>query len=638
MSANEPRATRPLILHVDDHEASRYATARVLRKASYNVTEAASGAEALRRVADDRPDLVLLDVNLPDISGFEVCRRIKADPDTTRIPVVHISASSVESAQQAYGLEGGADNYLTEPVEPELLLATVRATLRTKQAEDATRLLAGQWQTTFNAMSAGVALLDSEGRILRCNRALEQVTGHPPEQLEGTFCYHLWDRGDEPPEKLAFLRAVGSRCREEADVNQHGRWFHITIDPVLTGPGREFQGAVFVIADVTERKQLEAQFREAQKFESIAQLAGGVAHDFNNLLTSILGNASLAIGELEQHHRIRPNLEEIMRAADRAAHLTRQLLAYSGGGRFIVRRLDISRAIGEIEKLLRSAIPKNIRLEFDLAADLPPVEADAAQIQQALFNLVSNAAEAIGDAPGSIQVATRLEQVTEKGRPKQTKDYICVEVHDTGSGMNEHVRAHAFDPFFSTKFTGRGLGLSAVSGIVRGHKGVIDVASAPDAGTTFRLLFPAAPAAVPAPPPERRPQPAGNTVLVVDDEEMVLRMAKAALEIRGYKVLTAENGQQAVDIIRESGESIAVVLLDMMMPVMSGAEAMDHIMRMYPGMTVIATSGYSEQEAARRFGGRITRFLQKPYTSRQLGEKIKAAIEPGESPAETNHA
>jgi PAS domain S-box-containing protein len=278
-------------------------------------------------VAASHPDLVLLDVNLPDINGFEVCRRIKSDPATARIPVVHISAFSLESAHQTLGFDSGADNYLTEPVEPEVLLAAVRAALRARQAEESMRELALQWQTTFDAMGDGVALLDADGRILRWNRKLEELTGRRAGQLSRHYCYRLWDRADQQPEKAAFLSARESCRREEMDVKFGGRWLHVTVDPMLDEETGEFHGAVYIVADTTERRTLEEQFREAQKFESIGQLAGGVAHDFNNLLTSILGNAGLVLNDLDAEHPLRDRIEDIAAAGNRAAELTRQLLA-----------------------------------------------------------------------------------------------------------------------------------------------------------------------------------------------------------------------------------------------------------------------------------------------------------------------
>jgi two-component system, cell cycle sensor histidine kinase and response regulator CckA len=625
---------KPLILNVDDHEAGRYAISRILRKGGYQVVEAATGAETLEAISKEQPDLVLLDVNLPDISGFEVCKRIKSDPATARIAVVHISASSLEASHQAHGLNTGADSYITEPVEPEVLLATVAAVLRAKQAEDASRELARQWQTTFDAMSDAVALLDPDGRVVRWNRALERFTERPAEELAGELCFKLWNRGNDPPEKFTYLSAVEKRVREETDINHWGQWFHVAVDPVDGAQG-EPSGAVFVVSDITGRKRLEEQFREAQKFESIGQLAGGVAHDFNNLLTSILGNASLILSDLPPEHPFREKLEEVMRASNRAADLTQQLLAYAGKGRFYLRRLDLSSVIRGMEELLRSSIPKKVELEVELAPDLPVVEIDPGQIQQALLNLAINAAEAIGEEAGVVHVSTGTMDVDQPTGDLQPGQYVFLEVRDTGCGMDEHVRAHVFDPFFTTKFTGRGLGLSAVAGIVRSQRGAIDIDSAPGKGSRFRLLLPAA-KPVTAPRPAAATHAAGTgTVLVVDDEDMVRRLAKTTLEIRGYKVMLAVNGKQAVDIVRESGERIAVVLLDMMMPVMAGEEAMDHIMKMHPGMRVIATSGYDEREAAQRFGSRISGFLQKPYTSRQLAEKIKGVIEQAPAAAES---
>jgi PAS domain S-box-containing protein len=611
----------PVILNVDDHDAGRYAVTRILTNARFRVREAATGSEALRIVADESPDLVLLDVNLPDMNGFEVCRRIKDNPATARIPVLHITASSLAGADRARGLEGGAENYLIEPVEPEVLVASVRAALRARRAEEAMRAMAQQWQSTFDSIADGIALLDSQGRIVRWNHSLERLLGKSAAQLRSEFCYNLWDSRDSA-DRLAFERAVENLRREEMEKQQGPTWYHVTLDPVLDETTRAFTAAVYIVSDVTDRKRLEEQFRQAQRFESIGQLAGGVAHDFNNLLTSILGNASLVLGSLPPASPDRANLEEVVRASNRAAELTRQLLAYSGKGRFVLKRLDLSLVVQEVRGLVESSIEnKKIQVRLSLDRDLPPVEADPSQMQQLLLNLVSNAAEAIGDESGVVTITTA------SFRESGGSSHVSLEVSDTGCGMDEAVRAHIFEPFFTTKFFGRGLGLSAVAGIVRGHKGSVQVESTPGRGSAFRVVLPAIqaePAPLAAPPAPQGPV----TVLVVDDEEMVRRMAKAALEIRGYRVLLAENGLRAVETLRDRAGEIGIVLLDVTMPVMDGREAAEHIARISPGIRIVASSGYDQAEAARRFGrGKIMGFLQKPYTSRQLAEKIKAALE-----------
>ena len=389
--------------------------------------------------------------------------------------------------------------------------------------------------------------------------------------------------------------------------------------------------------DLSERKRLEERLRESQKLESIGILAGGIAHDFNNLLTGIMGNASLALDDLPADSSLRPTLDNVIRASERAAHLTQQLLAYSGRGRFVIQPVDLSALIREIAELLRMSIPKKVHLRLDLAPKLPPVQGDSSQMQQLIMNLVLNGAEAIGDNIGTVQVTTGVQQVDEDyiqtamlregvvpGR------YVYLEVHDTGCGMDDATLPRIFDPFFTTKFTGRGLGLAAAIGIVRGHGGDIRVYSTPGHGSAFKILIPAA-AAEPASPeavPSAQELSGSGTVLIVDDEAVVVKAAQAALERYGYRVLAAADGQEAVEIFQREVESISLVLLDMTMPVMSGEEALAALKAIRPDVRVVVSSGYNAAEAIRRFTGTgAAAFIQKPYRSAQLAEKIKAVLE-----------
>ncbi len=391
------------------------------------------------------------------------------------------------------------------------------------------------------------------------------------------------------------------------------------------------------VVDLTERKRLEQRLRESQKLESIGLLAGGVAHDFNNLLTGILGNASLALDELSPVHPVRPIIENVILASERAAHLTRQLLAYSGKGRFIIQPINLSELVREIASLLRLTIPKKVYLRLNLADNLPPVEADSSQVQQLVMNLVLNGAEAIGDGIGTVLVTTGIREIDETysrsaliGDELAPGKYVYLEVHDTGCGMDEQTKARIFDPFFTTKFTGRGLGLAAALGIVRGHKGDIKVYSTAGRGSTFKVLLPAGAVAYREPEREisRQDLHGQGTLLIVDDEDIVLRTGKLALERYGYKVLLAANGLEALELFREVSGEVALVLLDMTMPVMSGEETLAELRRIRPDVRVVVCSGYNELEAVRRFSGAgVEAFIQKPYTSAQLAEKVKAALE-----------
>jgi PAS domain S-box-containing protein len=606
---------KPRILNVDDDEGSRYAVTRVLELAGFEVGEAGNGEDALRMARDLHPDLVLLDVNLPDIKGFEVCRRLKLASETSAIPVMHITASYARGSDLAKGLDTGAEAYLIEPVDPEVLLATIRAVLRASHAEEMARVSSREWEITFHAIHDGVALVDAEGRIQQVNDAMARMFGREKSALVGSDCTTLF--GALPAERQPFMRALRSRRRENAELEVDGRRLNIVVDPIFENGGQP-AGAVHIVSDVTEQHQLQEQFREAQKFESVGTLAAGVAHDFNNLLTSIMGNASLVLGDLDSDHPFHSRLQDVVSASQRAADLTRQLLAYSGKGRHFLQKVDLSALLRGMGGLIEAAVPRKIILQFRLEPGLPFVEADANQVQQIVMNLVVNATEAIGDASGHLTISTGLDA---GGCP-------YLEVADDGCGMDAETRSRIFDPFFTTKFTGRGLGLAAVAGIARGHKAAIQVTSGVGEGSTFRVTFPCE-APVKAPPAAPKPAKSDKvTVLVVDDESMVRRIAQASLEIRGYQVLLATNGLEAIQMVKAHPE-IAVVLLDLTMPVMSGEEAIDLIVAARPGVQVIVSTGYGQREAASRFSRKhVHGFLHKPYTSRQLADKIEALLGP----------
>lgn len=616
---------KPKILNVDDDEGSRYAVTRILQHAGFDVGEAANGEEAVRFAHDYRPDLVLLDVNLPDISGFEVCRRLKAAPETWNIPVMHISASSSKSSDLVSGLEAGAEAYLVEPVEPEVLVATIRAVLRARHAEELARGLAREWESTFDAIRDGVAVVDVEGKIQRANESMGRLLQRKKSELVGLDCAQLFPT--LPPERAPFTRALLNRQRESVEIESNGRRINITVDPMFEPDGRP-AGAVKIISDVTETRHLEEQFREAQKFETVGTLAAGVAHDFNNLLTSIMGNSSLVLGDLDDDSPFHSRLLDVLYASQRAAELTRQLLAYSGKGRHFLQKFELSTLLPNMRGLIEAAVSKKITVDWHLTSPLPQIQADPNQVQQLVMNLVSNAAEAIGENPGLISITTGLDEA----------GGVYLEVTDNGCGMDPETKSRIFDPFFTTKFTGRGLGLAAVAGIVRGHKATIQVHSGVGEGASFRVSFDTVAPANVAPstndaPPAKHTTAAGSkaTVLVVDDEDMVRRIAQATLEIRGYRVLLASNGVKAIQMVQDHPQ-IAIVLLDLTMPVMSGAEAIDHILAARPGLQVIVSTGFSPREAAARFNRKpVQGYLHKPYTSKQLADLVEALLQTGQA-------
>jgi signal transduction histidine kinase/CheY-like chemotaxis protein len=377
---------------------------------------------------------------------------------------------------------------------------------------------------------------------------------------------------------------------------------------------------------------LERQMQHAQKLESLGVLAGGIAHDFNNLLTAMLGHMNLAQLKLAPESPALPHLEGLERIIHRAADLTRQMLAYSGKGRFVVRSYDLNQVVQEVTHLLEVAISKKIALRFDLAPALPLVEADAAQIQQVIMNLVTNAADAIGDRDGTIRLTTSsvqldrsyLDQVFQ-GQELAPGSYVALEVSDSGCGMTPEVMGRIFEPFFTTKVMGRGLGLSATIGILKGHRAGMRIYSEPGRGTTFKLLFPVSEAEcelevaqLVAPALTRK-----ATVLLVDDEEMIREAVTAVLESLGLTVLTAADGREALAIVQRPEVRIDVVLMDLTMPHMDGREAFQAIRRIHADLPIILSSGYNEHESIQDFMGRgLAAFLQKPYTLQTLERTV----------------
>ena len=434
---------------------------------------------------------------------------------------------------------------------------------------------------------------DLTGVIQTWNAGAEQIYGYSPQEARGHNIAFLLPphRVNEEQEILSKLRA-GQRVEhfETSRLRKGGEPIEVSlsVSPIRNVAG-VIVGASHVARDISKRREFEAQLRQTQRLESIGVLAGGIAHDFNNLLTGIIGNASLVADSIPAGHPARERLDDLSNAADRAADLTRQMLAYSGKGHFMIEAMDVAGVLTAIDQLLQASIPKTVTVRLEPGARVPPIEGDPNQIQQLLMNLIINAAEAIGeDRCGTVVVRTGAQEIDEEyiraalpGINLAPGAYVSIEVQDDGSGMSEEVKAKIFDPFFTTRFAGRGLGLAAALGIVNAHKGAIRVDSTPGEGSTFRVLLPATvhrAAAV----PELQTPPLKGTVLVVDDEEIVRKVAKLSLESYGYHVLLADNGKEAVDLFREVHATVDLIILDLTMPVMGGEEAFGHLREVRP--------------------------------------------------------
>jgi PAS domain S-box-containing protein len=514
-------------------------------------------------------------------------------------------------------------------------------------------------QTLFDLLPVGIGIAtDASGRDIRMNRALAEILRLSPERNasltapsgEAPSTYRVLKDGRElRPDELPIQRAIAENAPvtdfEHTIVHDDGTEVDVLLNAVpLRDADGKVSGCVATLQDLTARKQAERQrlnfdrkLQETQKLESLGVMAGGIAHDFNNLLTGILGNASLAGMELPAGSPAQGNLESIKQGTLRAADLCKQMLAYSGRGRFVVQRLDLNRLIEETTHLLQISISKRAVLRFNLYSSLPPIDADGTQIRQVIMNLVINASEAIGEKSGVISLNTGVTRVdrdylggTLLAPELPEGNYVYLEVSDTGCGMSAETQAKIFEPFFTTKFTGRGLGLAAVLGIVRGHKGALKLYSEPGRGTTFKLLFPAAAegAAPGAAEGAEKPQWRGQgCVLIADDEESVRSTIALMLRKLGFEPALTADGREAVDAFRAAPDRYALVLMDLTMPHLDGEQAFTELRRIRPDVRVVLMSGFNRHEAVSRFTGKgLASFLQKPFQFDELSAVLQSVL------------
>ena len=518
-----------------------------------------------------------------------------------------------------------------------------------KRAEVALRESEAKYRGLYDSVRDGIAMADLQGRVLEANPAFLAMLGYTLDELRSRTFYEL-----VPDKWHGMIRDVIDEqvlARGYSDVFE-AEWLAKDGTVILVSTRgwlvTDEQGEPFgiwaIIQDITEskraeeeRRHLEAQVQQAQKMESLGVLAGGIAHDFNNLLVGILGNAELALMDLSPASPAREGLEQIEAAAMRAAELARQMLAYSGRGRFVIEKVHLNELVTEMGHLLAVSISKKAVLRYNLADQLPAVEADMTQMRQVVMNLITNASEAVGDAAGTIAISTGamrcdLEYLSATYLDDELPEglYVHLEVTDTGCGMDDETLSKIFDPFFTTKFSGRGLGLAAVLGIIRGHKGALKVYSEPGRGTTFKVLLPVVEGSAEmqeAESTETGGWRGSGTILVVDDEETVRTVGGVMLGRVGFSVLTAADGREALRVFREHADDIVCVLLDLTMPDMGGEETFRELRRIRRDVHVILSSGYSEEEVTQRFVGKgLAGFVQKPYQLASLLPMLKRIL------------
>ncbi|MDB6142235.1 MAG: multi-sensor hybrid histidine kinase [Pseudomonas sp.] len=639
------------LLIVDDNAATRYALRRRMERHGFLVLEAGTGTEGLELIASHAPDALILDVNLPDMSGFDVVRQLRSEPRTALLPVVHVSAASIQTGDIITGLEAGADAYLIHPVDPDVLLATIRTLLRVRDTEYALRESEARFREIFVNISAPIAVLDAELAVYECNHAFAQLIlqslskqtilecfadGQAAiikelcegltagERWKGTLAMRVKGEVRETEWQISPYRTPGLSLVFVEDVTEHRQReeSHLKqLDTVNTQ----------LALEVAERARTEAQLLQAQKMDAIGKLTGGIAHDFNNLLTGIITGIELIKKRTEEGKtdKVMRYAEAALTSAMSAAALTHRLLAFARQQPLDTRPIDVNEHIRSLEDLLRRTIGKRIALTLDLTSKPAIALADASQLESALLNLVINARDALPKG-GNIHITTFAAHF--QGDPKLADGaYVALTVKDDGVGIDHSVIDKVFDPFFTTKPIGEGtgLGLSTIYGFARQSGGDAHIRSIAGRGTEVTLMIPAAinMAVVPVEAPTLTAPGAGEHILVVEDTDSVRMFVNEVLVDTGYRCTLAANIGAALAAL-EHDRSIDLLLTDVGLPHMNGRELADIARRWHPDLPVVFMTGYAENAINRQsFLGERMDMIIKPFQLGDLLNKVRKMLD-----------
>jgi PAS domain S-box-containing protein len=676
------------ILVVEDTYPSLYLIQSLLSGGGFEVVTAENGCLALERLRDEAVDLIVSDVLMPQMDGFQLCREVKATPALRNIPFLIYTATYTAAEDATFARSLGADGFLVKPTDAAQLLGTIRTLIqrgaagkslppvvapaepvedldyfkqynvrlikklesKVEQLDDANRRLRksdDQFHTLAQFAPVGIFRLDPDGHLLYANAHWHELTGLSAEDT----CQSSWLAALHPDDREQVARDWHAALTAQQAFQAEFRFLHAdgSITWILgqarpIPPSADEEGAyIGAFTDVTRHKRLEeehvelqARLHQAQKLEAIGTMVGGIAHDFNNLLGAILGYAELAQHALPVGVQVHDDLSQLIRAAQRARDLTQQILWFSRKRKETFKAIQIAPIVREAIRLLRVRAPAHVALVETIPADLPNVPAHPTQIHQIVSNLVTNAFHALGDRSGAVRVSLEAVRVDADlaGRLPELRrgTYLALIVRDTGTGIPAEVLPRIFDPFFTTKPPGEGtgMGLSVVHGIVKEHGGAIDVASEPGKGTTFTVYFPATEENVEK--TSAIPEGDGARLLFVDDEDLLLRMAVRMLERLRYQVTSFTDPAEALAAFHAEPGRFDLVLTDLDMPHLTGLELAAELAKVRPELPIVLTTGVKqpfEPAKARSLG--IRELLLKPFDYRGLADVLARALRSAQS-------
>ncbi|HTP25869.1 MAG TPA: response regulator [Anaeromyxobacteraceae bacterium] len=637
-------ADRKSVWVVDDDETTLMLAEEILTGEGFTVSTFNDSARALARIAVQRPDVIVLDVMMPDLDGFAFCSHLRKNPVTADIPVLMVTSLN-DSASIALAYDAGATNFATKPInwvaEGHRLRYMLRAdetARKLRVAEREARVGKEDWERTFNAISDVVTLLGADLRVNRANVATSRALKRPLEQIIGARCFELFAGSDAPCPQCPVIRAMetGKRAAAEKHYRTPDADCMVTGTPVTDGEGRLLH-VVHIARDLTEQKALEQQYLHAQKMDAIGTLAGGVAHDFNNLLAAIICSADLLRSDPQVGGENRELADAILESANRGASLSRQLLTLSrkGARRSEKRLLRINDVVRDLLRMLGRLFPKNISIRSELSSTLCAIEGSENQLNQVLMNLATNAVHAMPNG-GVLSIETRLVELDSEAcrllGEVQPGTFVQLLVSDTGHGMDKETMKRMFEPFFTTKKIGEGtgLGLPVAYGIVKDHGGHISCSSDVGIGTTFAVYLPCGSGvcehrtALQSVPSVRG---GDETILLVDDDVSVRSAMKAGLSKLGYTVIAAGDGEEALRRYSE-GRRIGLVVMDLGMPGIDGWECLKRLRAIDPEVRVLLTTGYGGMDLAERARSEgAVDLLGKPFALNDLLCRVRTVLD-----------
>ncbi|WP_458718562.1 response regulator [Pseudomonas gregormendelii] len=639
------------LLVVDDNVATRYALRRRLESHGYEVLEAGTGGEGLELIASVALDALILDVNLPDMSGFDIVRKLRCDPATALLPVIQVSAASIQTGDIITGLDAGADAYLIHPVDPDVLLATLRTLLRVRETENALRESEARFREIFVNVSAPIAVLDAQLKVHECNHAFTQLMQDnlDPDALRECFAPDQGAVIDELRLRLAY----GERWKGTLNMRVHGE---VRETEWQLSPYRTPELSLVFVEDVTEhrhrershlarlddattqlanevaqRARTEAQLLQVQKMDALGKLTGGIAHDFNNLLTGIITSLELIQKRIaaSRTDKVQLYTEAALSSAMSAASLTHRLLAFARQQPLDTRPVDINAQVRSLEELLMRTIGERIALKLELTSKAAIALVDPVQLESAVLNLVINARDALPQG-GNIWVSTYA--AFSHGDPNLADGaYVALAVRDDGTGIDHSVIDKVFDPFFTTKPLGQGtgLGLSTIYGFARQSGGDAHIRSVARRGTEVTIMLPATsdPTSSEASPLTADAQGDGEHVLIVEDMPSVRMFVAEVLMDAGYRCTQVGDIESALERL-QNDPSIDLLLTDVGLPRMTGRELADVARGWRAQLPILFMTGYAENAINRQvFLGEGMEMLVKPFQINELLDKVRRTID-----------